>query len=371
MKKRIVLAGLILSLSLAAAGCGGSSTKTDESAAAGSDAAQTSQAAQESESGEAAEPAVRGEYTAEDYCDIKDYIGIEIAKDLVTPSEEDIQAEIDDFVNNLASNEEVDRAIKEGDIAYIDFTGYMDGETFEGGTGTDYDLQIGSHSFIDGFEDGLIGAKKGDKLSLDLSFPDPYPNNPDLAGKPVTFEVTVKKVCEEVVPEFTDELCAANTDYKTTEDYRQYITDDLKESLLSSEFMKAVFAKAEFTGKYPESLRKYYYDQYESMLYSYYGEETVTSVLADYDNDMTKMIDAIFGETIENYMKADLLMEVVAHKEGITADGDEYQAYIDEQAKNTGLSADELLSTYGETNIAFGYITDAAYKLMYDSVVIK
>ncbi|MGX8714657.1 MAG: trigger factor [Lachnospiraceae bacterium] len=371
MKKHIVMAALLLSLSLAAAGCGGSSAKTDGSAAETGDAAGTSQAAQESESGEASEITDRGEYTAEDYCDIKDYIGIEIAKDLVTPSEEDIQAEIDDFLSNLAENEEVDRAIENGDIAYIDFTGYIDGETFEGGTGTDYDLLIGSHSFISGFEEGLIGAKKGEKRSLDLTFPDPYPNNPDLAGVPVTFEVTVKKVCEEVVPEFTDEVCAANTDYKTKEDYRQSVIDELHDSMLSSEFMKAVFAKAEFTGEYPESLRNYYYGQYESMLYSYYGEETVASVLGDYNNDMKTMIESIFGETIENYMKADMLMEVVAHKEGITADGDAYQAYIDEQAESTGLSADELLSTYGETNIAFGYITDSAYKLMYDSLVIK
>ncbi len=97
------------------------------------------------------------------------------------------------------------RAVQEGDVVNIDFAGYRDGVAFEGGTGTDFDLAIGSGQFIDGFEEGLVGANVGDQVSLDLRFPDPY-SNPDLAGQPVVFEVTVNSIMERKNPELTDEL---------------------------------------------------------------------------------------------------------------------------------------------------------------------
>ncbi|MCM1415736.1 MAG: trigger factor [bacterium] len=97
------------------------------------------------------------------------------------------------------------RAVQTGDVANIDFTGYLDGTAFDGGAGTDFDLTIGSGQFIDGFEEGLIGANVGDQVSLDLTFPDPY-TNADLAGKAVVFEVTVNSISENKVPELTDEL---------------------------------------------------------------------------------------------------------------------------------------------------------------------
>ncbi len=97
------------------------------------------------------------------------------------------------------------RPVQEGDVVNIDFAGYRDGVAFEGGTGTGFDLTIGSGQFIDGFEEGLVGANAGDQVSLDLRFPDPY-SNPDLAGQPVVFEVTVNSIMERKNPELTDEL---------------------------------------------------------------------------------------------------------------------------------------------------------------------
>ena len=94
----------------------------------------------------------------------------------------------------------------------------MDGETFNGGSAQDQDLIIGSGSFIDGFEDGLIGHKKGETVTLDLSFPENYRNNPDLSGKPVTFEVTINSISEPAA--LTDEWAAANTDYPTAEEFK-------------------------------------------------------------------------------------------------------------------------------------------------------
>lgn len=145
---------------------------------------------------------------AEKYVTLGNYIGLEAAVQKVEVPEGAVESYIEEnFLAPKAENVPVTgRPVQEGDVANIDFTGYQDGVAFDGGTGTDYDLTIGSGRFIDGFEDGLIGANVGDQVSLDLVFPDPYPSNPDLAGAPVVFEVTVNSINERKLPALTDEL---------------------------------------------------------------------------------------------------------------------------------------------------------------------
>ena len=160
---------------------------------------------------------------ASDYVTLGNYIGIEASA--AEPVVEDgmVDAYMSYFILQKLPLEEVtDRAIEEGDTVNIDYVGYLDGEAFEGGTGTGYDLRIGSHQFIDGFEDGLIGVNYGDTVSLDLTFPDPY-KNPDLAGAAVVFEVTVngRKDVEAYVLSLGIEGC------NTEEDYRDLLYDSL------------------------------------------------------------------------------------------------------------------------------------------------
>ena len=119
----------------------------------------------------------------------------------LTVDEDMVNSQIDYLRKNYLT--ETEDAAKEGDTVNIDFVGKMDGEAFDGGSGTGYDLVLGSGSFIDGFEDQLIGAKKGEKLEVNVTFPESYPNNPDLAGKPAVFDVTVNKVS--TMPELTDQ----------------------------------------------------------------------------------------------------------------------------------------------------------------------
>lgn len=144
---------------------------------------------------------------AEKYVTLGTYTGIEAAAHKPEVPEGAVDSYIYD--NYLAPKAEkvpvTGRAVQEGDVANIDFVGYHDGEAFDGGTGTDFDLTIGSGQFIDGFEEGLIGANIGETRSLNLTFPDPY-TNPDLAGEDVVFEVTVNGISESKAPELTDEL---------------------------------------------------------------------------------------------------------------------------------------------------------------------
>lgn len=145
---------------------------------------------------------------AEKYVTLGNYMGIEASVQKMEVPAGAVDSYIEE--NFLAPKAEkvpvTGRPVQEGDVVNIDFVGYQDGVAFDGGTGTDFDLTIGSGRFIDGFESGLIGANEGDQVSLDLSFPDPYTPNPDLAGAPVVFEVTVNSISENKMPALTDEL---------------------------------------------------------------------------------------------------------------------------------------------------------------------
>lgn len=115
----------------------------------------------------------------------------------------------------------------------------------DGGSGTGYDLTIGSNFFIDNFEEQLIGMKPGDTKEINVTFPDPYPNNPDLAGVPVVFEVTVNYICgENIIPEMSDQFIADNTDYQMVDEYKEYVRGylkDYKESTADSDREQALW----------------------------------------------------------------------------------------------------------------------------------
>lgn len=169
-------------------------------------------------------------YVAEDSVKLGQYKGIKVTVTEPSVTDEEVEAQIQQMLNSKAEYKEVDREAKLNDQVNIDYKGLLDGEAFEGGTAEGANLVLGSGDFIDGFEDGLVGAKKGDKKSLNLTFPDPYSNNPDLAGKAVVFEVTVNAVKERVIPELTDELIAeVSPDDGTVEKYRASMRETLLE----------------------------------------------------------------------------------------------------------------------------------------------
>ena len=120
-----------------------------------------------------------------------------------------------------------DGAIEDGDNTIIDFTGYIDDKTFDGGAGTDYPLVIGSHSFIEGFEDQLIGKKKGETCDVNVTFPAEY-HADELAGKPAKFVVTIKEVKRNELPELNDEFASEVSDFDTLDEYKKDIAEKVK-----------------------------------------------------------------------------------------------------------------------------------------------
>ena len=158
------------------------------------------------------------------------YKDLEIEKEEAEVTDEEIQEEIDRVRNQhsqlVASDKEI---VEDGDFVIIDFEGKKDGEKFPGGSAEEYSLEIGSNTFIPGFEEQLIGAKVGDELELNITFPEDY-NAKDLAGEEVVFDVEIKEIKEKQLPELDDEFAKEVSDYETFEEYKESIKERLQEN---------------------------------------------------------------------------------------------------------------------------------------------
>ena len=163
----------------------------------------------------------------EKYIKLGEYKGLDVQEDVQEVTDADVETQIE---TNLSQNPvevtDENAEVKEGDVVNIDYEGKKDGVAFEGGTAEGFDLTIGSGSFIDGFEDGLIGAKKGEIRNLNLTFPENYQAE-DLAGQNVIFTVTVNAI--KTTPELTEEWVKDNTEYDSVEKYKEGVRKNLEE----------------------------------------------------------------------------------------------------------------------------------------------
>ncbi|CDE44507.1 trigger factor [Clostridium sp. CAG:411] len=156
-----------------------------------------------------------------------DYKGIEVEKTDVEVSDDDVNAEIDRVREQNARTITVeDRAVQDKDTAVIDFEGFVDGVAFEGGKGEDYPLTIGSHSFIDNFEEQLIGKNIGEEAEVNVTFPEDY-HVEDLKGKPATFKVTVKEIKAKELPELDDDFAQDVSECETVDAYKAQVKEEL------------------------------------------------------------------------------------------------------------------------------------------------
>lgn len=170
-----------------------------------------------------AEVAVRPEVT------LGEYKGVQVTKIDTNVTEEELQAEIDrERKSNARTITVEDRAVQDGDTAVIDFEGFVDGVAFEGGKGENHSLVIGSHSFIDGFEEQLIGKSTGDELDVNVTFPEEY-HAEELAGKPAVFKVKINEIKMEELPELDDEFAQDVSEFDTLAEYKESVEKKLVE----------------------------------------------------------------------------------------------------------------------------------------------
>ena len=313
--KRWKIAGICLAVAVAAAASGCGKKTGTETTAAESTAAETE------------------EYVAESSVKLGEYKGIAVTVTEASVTDEEVENQIQQVLNSKAEYREVDRAAQMGDQVNIDYKGLLDGEAFKGGTAEGYDLTLGSGSFIDGFEDGLVGAVKGDQKDLNLTFPDSYPNNPDLAGKEVVFEVTVNAVKERSVPELTDEFGASvSPDDGTVEKYRESTRENLLEQKQLSidnqrdtDILNAVVDNSEVVCS-TASIDEAYDTQlkaYTNMLSSYGVDLATYAGMIGSDEDSFKQE---IRQEAKEMAKQSLVLNEIATQENITIDDSDKEA---------------------------------------------
>ena len=310
-------------------------------------------------------PVEKEPYDALKYVDLGEYKGIEVSKAQIDVDDETVENVLASELARHAYQQEVtDRPAKEGDTVNIDYKGMKDGVAFEGGTAQGYDLTLGSGSFIDGFEDGLIGAETGETRNLELKFPDPYKNNPDLAGQPVVFEVTVNKIVETVTPELTDEYAAENSDYATAEEYREGLRDIMREQNKKNAVLDALMEQAEFQ-EAPENLTAYYqYDMIQQTSYqaAAYGM-SFEQFLEASSMTQEQFLEARADE-IDMNVRRDMLMEAMIALEKLELTDQEFNDGVAEVAESYGRTKEEVISIIGEDVLRENFLWNKAIDLL-------
>lgn len=305
-----------------------------------------------------------------------DYKGIALTK----ISEESLETQIQSTLESFAELQEVEREAKEGDTVNINYTGLLDGTAFEGGTDdseTGTDLKLGSGTFIPGFEDGLIGAVKGQALDLNLTFPETYSVNPDMAGKAVVFKVTVNAVKERVVPELTDDFVTENSEHESVEAYRTALRDAMNEKAFYEQIMESLIASCEVEN-YPEDRIKEesdsfvnYYMQYAQYYASMLGTDTETA-LSYFGIESSQALSELGEKYAYDVIKQQLILEEIAKKEKLEVSEERYTQDVALLAEQYGYeTVDEFLASYPEEDIRASILMDVVMEFCIENAIIS
>lgn len=372
MKKKIVTVLLAITITGGMlAGCG-EKGKSSDSAAASTTSSETASTSSTESSADAitnvsekyaSKPdAFVENLTASDYVDLDSLDYNNITVQVSTPDEvtdDSVDQTINQALQADQSLEDVtDRTdVQDGDYVNIDYTGTIDGEEFDGGSATGYDLQIGSGTFIDDFEDQLIGANVGDTVTVNVTFPDDY-SNEDLQGKDAVFTVTINKIEQMVTPELTDDWVAGKslTDndgnkITTVDGLKTYLKQAMTEqneeqyqSDLDNAVAEYLVQNTTFKQDPPQDLvdrMTEYYEQAWKVRAQSYGTDLDTLMsMYGYDEDAYTQLFKDWGSDRAKLM---LILQAIADKEGLTPTAEDVQAFEDSEISNYGYtSVDEF-----------------------------
>lgn len=281
-----------------------------------------------------------------------EYTGLEVTKAEALVTDEQVDEQIKRILQeNPEKTTVTGRPAQEGDVVNIDYVGMKDGEAFAGGTAEGYDLELGSNSFIDGFEDGLVGANTGDELSLNLTFPENY-GNAELAGQAVVFDVTVNAIKEQSEAELTDEFVKRVSKTSTTvEAYRKEIREQMEESArqdakirMQNQAMDLAMAASTFESLDPQVDLEFQLQMGEINESLKQGNMTLADYTAMFGMD-EESFNSFMRADIENRLKVTLTAEAIAKAENLEVDDD---ARL-EVAKVYGLeNVEDLVARYGQ-----------------------
>lgn len=303
-----------------------------------------------------------GNKASNEYVSVDGYKEVEVedVTELEETTDEDIDSYIEAVLMQYATQEEIkDRAVESGDTVNIDFVGMIEGQVFDGGSSRGFNLQIGSGSFIEGFEDSIIGHLPGDTFDWNGKFPDSYDNNPDFAGRDVMFTITVNYICgESKLPELTDEFVQmVSEESKTVKEYREEVKKLLSDNTstdydisLQESAWREVLDNAEIKD-YPEDevekMKAEIMDAYKNAAKE--AEIELSEFLELYYQVSEEEFDKQIEETVKDNLKERLVARAIAEKEKLIPDEKEMEKELENYAHESGYeSLDDLKRTYEE-----------------------
>ena len=295
---------------------------------------------------------------------VKDYKGIEAPKPAVKVLKKDVDREIDKVREQNARVETVERKAKKGDIATIDFEGFMEGVPFEGGKGEDYDLELGSGTFIPGFEEQIVGKKTGENFDVNVTFPTEYA--PELAGKDATFKVTVKNVKEKILPELDDEFAKDVSEFDTLKEYQDSVKADLtakRKSEAEEAFKNVVLSRLvdKVEGEIPDAMIE---DHVDNMIGNF--KYNISPQGMDFDTYLKmmgmseEMLRVELRPTAEKEIKADLAYEYIAKTEKFEVTDEDVEGEYKRLADQYGMEIESIRKAVSADSVKTGLVIDKA-----------
>ena len=295
-----------------------------------------------------AEVAVKPEVT------LGKYMGVTVTKADTSVSDEEVEEALEKERNNNARTITVtDRPVAEGDTAVIDFEGFVDGEPFEGGKGENHPLEIGSHTFIDNFEEQLVGKNAGDDVAVNVTFPEQY-QAAELAGKPAVFKVKINEIKTRELPELDDEFAKDVSEFDTLAEYKDSVKKNLEEQKKNEarrtqedEAIQKIIDKSKMD--IPEAMID---TQCESMIEEFaqriaQSGLTMEQYLQFSGTTIEGMKEQVRPEALTR-IQSSLVLEQIAKEENIEVTDEDIDAELEKMAKSYGMEADKLKEYMGD-----------------------
>jgi len=306
------------------------------------------------------------------------YKGLEAPKAAAEVTDADVEAELNSTRKRNARMLDIDdRPAQLGDTANIDFDGYLNGERFDGGKAEGYALELGSNSFVPGFEDQVVGMKIGEEKDINITFPEEY--TPELAGKDVVFKVKLNSLTTPELPELDDEFAKDVSEFDTLEEYKNSIRENLakvRSERAEADFRNEIMRQAaeNITADIPDVMID---EKVEDILRNYASQFGLRDNSTSLD-DIKKMM-GINDEMMENsirpaalfQVKNDLLLDAVMGAEELADTDEAFAAYIEKTAQDVGATAEQLKQYFGEDFMRHEFRKELATDLIVGSAVTK
>ena len=306
------------------------------------------------------------------------YKGLEAERKDESVSDEDVDNELNSVRKRNARMIDIDdRAAELGDTVDIDFDGYLDGERFDGGKAEGYSLELGSNSFVPGFEDQIVGMKIGEEKDIDITFPENY--TPELAGKAVVFKIKLNGITTPELPELDDEFAKDVSEFDTLDEYKTSLRWDLekrKKDEAENDFRANILKQAvnNLQAEIPECM---ILEKVEQTIRDYASNFGMTDRSVPLENlkEMMGLSDEVVENNIrpaaEFQVKTDLLLDKIKDEEKLEVTEEAFNEHLNKVAEDVKATADQLKNYFGEAFIKAEQLKEMATNLIVDSAKVK